>query len=229
MKRSLPVEVVVSSAADAAVAAEGGADRVELCMHLEVGGLSVSTAAVRAACLEGLPVRALVRPREGGFVYSRSERALIVCEAQNVLEAGAERAVVGGLTADGRIDERLVAALLDVLPADRLVFHRAIDRAADYEAALKQLRGLGLSEVLTSGGAARAIDGLSLLKSAAQSGLSVIAGAGVLPVHVPDLSASGAHVIHASCRELAPNANPPSYVDLTRVQALVAAARLERL
>ncbi len=224
----LKVEVVASSAADVAVAAEGGADRVELCAALDVGGLSPTAAAVRAACREGLPVRVLVRPRAGNFCYDLHERALIVAEAQDALEAGAERAVVGGLTADGDVDVRLLAALLNSIPAEKLVFHRCFDVSENLGFALEQLQAQGITELLTSGGATRAIDGVEGIALAVRAGLKVIAGGGVRPQDVAGLYGAGVRDFHASCRRT--DQEPPglfsaarSVVDLKAVRALVTA------
>lgn len=232
--KQLNVEVVASSAADVAVAAEGGADRVELCAALSTGGLSPTAAAVRAACGEGLPVRVLVRPRAGNFCYDLHERALIVAEAQDAIEAGAERAVVGGLTAAGGVDVQLIAALLDALPAELLVFHRCFDVCDNPANALDELRVQGIVELLTSGGAQRAIKGLIGLEAAVRAGFEVVAGGGVRPEDVAALHQAGVRSFHASCRRI--EKEPPglfsasrSYVDLESVKSLVAAvAELEK-
>ena len=57
------LEVCVDSTASALAAKRGGADRLELCADLIVGGTTPSLALVRQVKAEtGLPVRALLRP-----------------------------------------------------------------------------------------------------------------------------------------------------------------------
>ena len=62
------LEVCVDSVASALAAKRGGADRLELCADLIIGGTTPSLALVRQVKAEtGLPVRALLRPRFGDF------------------------------------------------------------------------------------------------------------------------------------------------------------------
>ena len=76
---------------------EAGAHRVELCSVWSVGGITPNVVAVEAAAAMGMPVRALIRPREGSFVHSASERSWAVEEAKVMMDCGAERVVVGAL------------------------------------------------------------------------------------------------------------------------------------
>ena len=91
------VEICASTIRDVAVAMEAGADRVELCSVWSVGGITPNVVVVEAAASMGMPVHALIRPREGSFVHTTSERAWAAEEAKVMLDCGAERVVVGGL------------------------------------------------------------------------------------------------------------------------------------
>ncbi|MCZ4632540.1 copper homeostasis protein CutC, partial [Streptomyces rubrogriseus] len=105
------LEIAVVSPAGARTARENGADRVELCTGLELGGLTPSTAAVAAAVESGPPVHVLVRCRPGDFVYDAEEVALMAAEVRTALRAGARGVVVGALTPDGALDTDALAAL----------------------------------------------------------------------------------------------------------------------
>ena len=94
----MQLEICASTPVDVALSLEAGADRIELCAHWECGGLTPTAAMVRASSVLDIPVRALIRPRAGHFVYNSSERNLIISEGIDCLEAGAEKIVVGGLT-----------------------------------------------------------------------------------------------------------------------------------
>ncbi|MGY8887478.1 MAG: copper homeostasis protein CutC, partial [Flavobacteriales bacterium] len=117
-------EICVSTPVDVALAQEAGADRVELCGHWECGGLTPTPASVRASASIGIPVRALIRPRAGSFVYNASEKQLIIAEALDCLDAGAEMVVVGGLDEYGNVDENLIEMLCEKISSEIMVFHR---------------------------------------------------------------------------------------------------------
>ena len=94
MKKIL-LEICCGSADDVFEAARAGADRVELNSAMFLGGLTPSVGTVREAKRAGLPVMAMVRPREGGFCYTEHEFAAMREDAQALLEAGADGIVFG--------------------------------------------------------------------------------------------------------------------------------------
>ncbi|AEW98502.1 copper homeostasis protein CutC [Streptantibioticus cattleyicolor] len=208
------LEIAVTSPAGARIARDGGADRVELCASLELGGVTPSQALVAAAVATGVPVQALVRCRPGDFVYDAEEIALMTAEVRSVVAAGAAGVVVGALTEKGALDteavRRWVAAARDAaVTAGRAVevtLHRAIDQSADPVAAAALAPGLGVDRVLTSGGAVTAVDGVATIRriAAAAPGVEVMAGAGVRPSDIPRLVAAGAAAVHLSAKRPAP-------------------------
>ena len=111
------LEVCVDSTASALAAKRGGADRLELCADLVIGGTTPSLALLRQVKAEtGLPVRALLRPRFGDFCYDRYELAQMEQSAAELVEAGADGIVTGVLTPDGVLD---VDALRPIYAAAR--------------------------------------------------------------------------------------------------------------
>ena len=229
------VEVVASTVEDVLAAAAGGADRVEFCAHLASGGLtpgrSLIEQALATAKQNGLGFRVLIRTREGDFVYTPTERHAIVAEAEAVLSLGADKVVCGGLLADGTVDLDLLTALDRAVGLDKVVFHRAFDEAADHDEARRQLKAAGVRTVLTSGGRPQAAEGLSAIEETVQSGLEVVAGAGVQPDQVADFVRAGVEAVHASCRvpDHAPEGRlfdaTRTRVDETKVRTLVEAVR----
>lgn len=162
---SYTLEVCVDSTASALAAKEGGADRLELCADLIVGGTTPSLALVRQVKeTTGLPVRALLRPRFGDFCYDRWELAQMAASAAELVAAGADGIVTGVLTPDGALDVEALGPIYDAAreaaaKANRpvaLTFHRAFDVCRDPFAALEAACGLDLSTILTSGQAASA-------------------------------------------------------------------------
>ena len=196
----MQLEVCASTPVDVAMALEAGADRVELCAHWECGGLTPSSASIRASASLDIPVRVLVRPRAGHFVYNASERSLILSESMDCMEAGADKVVVGGLTEEGELDYALMEMLVDAVGAEKIVMHRALDLSSDPMGAADALIDMGVREVLTSGGASAAGLGLDLIRELSGAGMEVIAGGGVRAEDVVALGESGVSVVHASCR-----------------------------
>ncbi|WP_406419029.1 copper homeostasis protein CutC [Streptomyces sp. NBC_00873] len=200
------LEIAVTSPAGARTAREHGADRVELCAALELGGLTPSAALVEAVAAEGLPVQVLVRCRPGDFVHDAEEIALMAAEVRSVIASGASGVVIGALTVDGALDTVAVARLAEAArapgrPVD-ITLHRAIDQSADPVATAALLPSLGLTRVLTSGGAPAAADGLAAIAAmtAAAPGVQVMAGGGVRPADIPALTSAGVAAVHLSAK-----------------------------
>lgn len=134
------LEICVESAAGAAAAIAGGCDRIELCSALALGGLTPSAGLVSQVLAmagpAGVPVRAMVRPRAGGFDYGAEDMALALAEARALVTAGVQ-GLVFGATAGGRLAEREMGAWIAGLGDDcpPLTLHRAIDVVADPVAA----------------------------------------------------------------------------------------------
>ena len=197
----ISVEICASTIRDVAVAMEAGAHRVELCSVWSVGGITPNVVVVEAAAAMGMPVRALIRPREGSFVHSASERSWAVEEAKVMMDCGAERVVVGALSEEGGLDQAYLEAMVNAVGAEALVWHRAIDASLQVQEDVAVLREFGVEEVLSSGGALRAVDGVVQLQGMMASGLRVIAGGGVRPQDVAPLAEAGVDAVHASCRK----------------------------
>ncbi|GAA2042027.1 copper homeostasis protein CutC [Agromyces tropicus] len=199
-------ELAVQDPDGVAVAARIGADRVELCTALAIGGVTPSAALIESAVAVplGPPVHVLVRPRGGGFTYDEAEVALTVRDAAHAVRLGAAGVVVGGVR-DGRVDEELVRRVRDAVGGRPVTFHRAFDVLPEQERALEQLVALGVRRVLTSGGADAAGDALprlAALAAIAGDRIEVMAGSGVRADLVPDLLATGVHAVHASAKRL---------------------------
>ncbi|ROP63795.1 MULTISPECIES: copper homeostasis protein CutC [unclassified Curtobacterium] len=208
---SVSLEIAVTSPGGAVVARDGGADRVELCVGLELGGLTPSQALVEATHETGIPAHALIRSRPGGFVYDAAEIELMERELRAVLRSGAAGVVVGALRPDHTLDDdvlrRFVDAARSVRDSVEVTLHRAIDHAADPVAAAATLADLGFTRVLTSGGQPTALAGAATIARmvSAAGPVQVMAGAGVIPADVPALVATGAAAVHLSAKRPAPD------------------------
>lgn len=208
--RRVTLEIAVASTSGARAARAGGADRVELCVGLELGGLTPSQGLIESVVAEGLPVHVLIRPRPGDFVFDISDIAVMERETQASLFSGAAGVVIGALSSDGSLDLEVMRRLVEVAhsahPDASVTLHRAIDQARDPVAVISTLAGLGINRVLSSGGASRALDGaknLSRLVEAAGS-IEVMAGGGVTSDAIPALVALGVDAVHLSAKRPIP-------------------------
>ncbi|MGC5397311.1 copper homeostasis protein CutC [Streptomyces sp. DT20] len=214
------LEIAVTSAAGARAARENGADRVELCTALELGGLTPSAALVEAVAAEGLPVQVLVRCRAGDFVHDAEEIALMAAEVRSVIASGAAGVVIGALTADGALDTVAVARLAEAARTSgrpvEVTLHRAVDQSADPVATAALLPSLGMTRVLTSGGAPAAADGLAVIGAmvAAAPGVQVMAGGGLRLADIPALASAGVAAVHLSAKTRAPRRPGGSWIPL---------------
>jgi copper homeostasis protein len=200
------VEIAVTSPAGARAAIAGGADRVELCIALELGGLTPSGTMIRETVATGIPVHVLIRCRPGGFVYSSEEIGWMTDEAAGAVHAGAAGVVVGALTARGRIDTpslaRITAGARAVDAGTQVTFHRAIDQLRNPAEHLDDLAAAGVDRVLTSGGAPTVAQGLETIGTmlARGTGLEIQAGGGVTPDQLRRIIAVGVHGVHLSAK-----------------------------
>ena len=179
------LEVCVDSYASAVAAIAGGADRLELCSALSVGGLTPSAALLRQIRKgSDIPIRCLMRPRGGDFFYTPEEIQQMAMEMAALRDAGADGFVIGCLTADGELDGNAMEPLLKEASGLGLTLHRCIDVSRDLEETYRQAALLGFDTVLTSGGAGECLDGMETIGRLLairdkENGPEVLIGAGV--------------------------------------------------
>jgi copper homeostasis protein len=195
------LEICCGSIDDALYAQAGGADRVELCSALFLGGLTPSFGTLRYARQHlRIPIVAMVRPRGGGFCYTGAEFATMEADAQAAIDAGADGLVFGILTADGEIDIQRTNRLCALAAGRQSVFHRAFDVTPDPFRALDQLVDLGITRVLTSGQQDSVPEGAELIRRLidhARGRIEVLPGGGIKPWNLADvLARTGCSQVH---------------------------------
>ena len=179
------LEICVDSLASARSAIAGGADRLELCGALALGGLTPYAALLSQIRREsGISVRCLMRPRPGDFLYTPEEITMMAEQIKVLRNAGADGFVIGCLTADGRLDEVAMEPLLRAAEGTALTLHRCIDVSRDPEETYLAAGRLGIDTVLTSGGsrsctAGKETVGRLLSLRDTLGGPEVLVGAGV--------------------------------------------------
>ena len=197
------LEVVVDSLTDLRKAEAGGAQRIELCSRLDVGGVTPTRGLLELAQAQSkLPLCVMVRPRGGDFTYDAVELDSMRADIAWLKERKVMAAVFGVLRADGTLDVERMRDLVALARPLKVTCHRAFDRTPDRLAALDELIGLGVERVLTTGGASDAHAGrheLRKLVERARGRIAVLAGGGVRVHNWRAIVAdSGVREIHSS-------------------------------
>jgi copper homeostasis protein len=176
-------EVCAESVEAAQAAESGGADRIELCSQLPIGGITpeieLTRAAVRAL---SIPVHVLIRPRGGDFVFTVDEFDQMRRQIELAKEAGAAGVAVGVLLPDGRVDVKRTRELVELGRPLNVTFHRAFDETPNLTESLEAVIETGADCLLTSGGAADVLAGaesIAELRRQAGERLAVMAGGGL--------------------------------------------------
>ena len=179
------LEVCVDSLISARAAVAGGADRLELCGVLAVGGVTpYKELLVKIRQESQIPIRCLMRPRPGDFLYTKEELEQMGEQMQELYAAGADGFAIGALRPDGSLDSAAVAQLMECCPGAGYTLHRCIDVSSDLAQTYLAARDLGIDTVLTSGGSANCIEGMEAIKELLAlrdktGGPEVLIGAGV--------------------------------------------------
>ncbi|MBR2889613.1 MAG: copper homeostasis protein CutC [Oscillospiraceae bacterium] len=175
------LEVCVDSLASARAAIRGGADRLELCSALAIGGLTPYKALLEQIRAESdIPIRCLMRPRAGDFLYTPEEIRMMAEQIRELKEAGADGFVIGCLTAEGDLDGAAMAPLIEAADGAGLTLHRCIDVSRDPLETYRAAGRLGIDTVLTSGAAGSCVKGMDLIgQMLREDGPQVLIGAGV--------------------------------------------------
>ena len=179
------LEVCVDSLASARAAIAGGADRLELCSALIAGGLTPYTELLQQIRQESnIPVRCLMRPRAGDFLYTKEEITMMAAQIHTLKDAGADGFVIGCLTPKGDLDAAAMKPLMDAAAGTGLTLHRCIDVSREPENTFLEAQMLGFDTVLTSGAASSCTTGLETIEKLlslrdTHGGPEVLIGAGV--------------------------------------------------
>ena len=196
----------VDSSASAAAAYRGGADRLELCANLAIGGTTPSRALFKQIQRDcGVKINVLIRPRFGDFLYSEAELEEMREEIEAFRDLGANGVVTGCLTPEGSLDRNAMRRLMDGAGTMEVTLHRAFDMTRDPFAALEAAVQLGCRTVLTSGQAPSAPEGKALLRELflrAAGRIDLMAGCGIRKENIRDLSEyTGIRIFHTSGRK----------------------------
>jgi copper homeostasis protein len=194
VKKKLLLEISVESINAAAAAERSGADRIELCSDLSVGGLTPDPVLTRAVRQQiQTPIFVMIRPRAGDFVYSSPEFTQMKESVAEARDLGADGVVFGILKPDRIVDIERTRELVELAQPLPVTFHRAFDTCPELSQALENVVQSGASRILTSGGAASAPEGSAKIKTliaAARQHITIIPGAGINSGNILQLAAA---------------------------------------
>ena len=201
------LEICAGSISSALAAEEGGANRIELCAALSVGGLTPGFGTIKEAKrLLSIPVHVLIRPREGDFCYSNNEIAVICEDIYAAKDLGADGIVCGALDRNGDVDESAMKRILKASYGVPFTFHRAFDVCTNPFATLDLLIEMGINTLLTSGQAVTAEEGIELIKElvlvARPEGVTIMPGCGLHSLNIARVvQATGVNAVHLSAKK----------------------------
>ncbi len=213
MSTGLLLEVAVDSLPRAMAAERAGAARLELCANLELGGLTPSLKLIRQVRTAlKIPIHVMVRPRAGDFVYNSTEFAQMKAEIHAIGEEAVQGVVLGVLLEDGSVDGPRTSELVALASPLQVTFHRAFDATKDLAVSLDDVVATGAHRILTSGGAANAQTGASVLRSLIQRAghrLKILPGGGLHPGNIAEVAHfTGAQELHTGLGGVIPYSGP---------------------
>ena len=202
----MKIEICANSYESAINAQKGGADRIELCSELAVGGITPSYGFIKTT-LDTLtiPVNVLIRPRSGDFTYSEAEFDIMKRDILFCKQLGCNGIVAGILTSDNSLDIRRTQILADLAKPLSFTFHRAFDWVNNPLHAIDKLIEIGVNRVLTSGQETSAVKGIELLKKLRQycsEKLVILPGGGITIHNVLQFKNTGFKEVHFSATKL---------------------------
>jgi len=200
------LEVCANSYQSAINAEKSGAQRIELCSELSIGGITPSLGLLKKVMYNlSIPVQVLIRPRSGDFLYSNAEFDIMKENILQCKELGCAGIVSGVLCADNTIDIKRNRELIELSKPMSFTFHRAFDVVPKPKESLLQLINLGANRLLSSGQKEKAEDGIDLLselQKMAQNKLIILPGSGINPLNSSLFKTAGFTEIHSSASKI---------------------------
>ncbi|MDO5608279.1 MAG: copper homeostasis protein CutC [Capnocytophaga sp.] len=195
-------EICASSFESAKNAALAGAQRIELCSELGVGGITPSYGLIQKV-MNDLSIAncVLIRPRSGDFTYTDDEFDVMLRDIAFCKQLHCDGVVSGALNPDGTIDEEKTGKMVEASGGMDFIFHRAFDCTPDPKEALITLKKLGVKRILTSGKKKSAVEGLPLLEelnTLANGKITIMPGGGINTRSILKIREAGFHEIHFS-------------------------------
>jgi copper homeostasis protein len=218
----MELEICLDSVESAVAAANGGAERIELCSALSEGGITPSAGLISAVrAIVDIQLFVIIRPRGGNFVYSDHELDVMSRDICEVKARGVDGVVLGILTSEDFVDVVRTRELIELARPLQVTFHRAFDVCKDMEGALEDVIACGADRILTSGGKTDAVNGMNTIAAMQQKAgdrIRIMAGGGIRISNVRNVALrTGIREVHTS---LSTQVRSPAFDGGAEVNAL---------
>lgn len=191
MLQNKKIEIACFNLESALIAQKAGADRVELCADMSVGGTTPTIEIIQQAREQlTIDLYVMIRPRGGNFVYSDSEFEQMKSEIETIKKLDVSGFVFGILKEDNTINIEQNKALVELAKPLLCTFHRAFDEVLDYKQALEDVISCGFSTILTSGTFPNVMEGKEVLKQLviqANNRIEIMPGGGLRSTNISEL------------------------------------------
>lgn len=192
MFQNKKIEIACFNLESATLAQKAGADRVELCANVSVGGTTPSIEIIQQGRKNlTIDIYVMIRPRGGNFVYSEAEFQQMKSEIENIKKLGVNGFVFGILNLDKTINVNQNKTLVELAKPFPCSFHRAFDAVSNYEQALEDVISCGFSTLLTSGTFSNVMEGKEVLKKLveqAKNRIEIMPGGGLRSMNISELN-----------------------------------------
>ncbi|WP_396199356.1 copper homeostasis protein CutC [Flavobacterium sp.] len=192
MFQNKKIEIACFNFESALIAQKSGADRVELCANISVGGTTPSIEIIQQVRKNlTIDIYVMIRPRGGNFVYSEAEFQQMKSEIENIKQLDVNGFVFGILNEDNTINIEQNKALVELAKPFPCSFHRAFDAVSNYEQALENVIASGFSTLLTSGTFSNVMEGNEVLKKLveqAKNRIEIMPGGGLRSMNISELN-----------------------------------------
>lgn len=199
------LEICCYNLESAIIAADCGADRVELCADPADGGTTPAMGLIKAVrkkiAIELFPI---IRIRGGDFLFSEEEFDVMLHDVEFCKSMGCDGVVIGMLSVNGSVDKIHSSMLVEKAYPMGVTFHRAFDWTRNPFESLEDIIDIGCERILTSGQQPTAIMGSHLIKDLVEQAgerIIIMPGSGVRASNIADLrNETGAREFHSSAR-----------------------------
>lgn len=192
MFQNKKIEIACFNLESAIFAQKAGADRVELCANISVGGTTPSIEIIQQARKNlSIDLYVMIRPRGGNFVYSEPELEQMKSEIETIKKLDVNGFVFGILNEDNTINIEQNKALVELAKPFPCSFHRAFDAVSNYEQALEDVISCGFPTLLTSGTFSNVTEGKEVLKKLveqAKNRIEIMPGGGLRSTNISELN-----------------------------------------
>lgn len=159
------LEIACFNLESALIAQENGADRVELCVEMNLGGITPSLQLIKEARKKlSIDLYVMIRPRGGNFVYSEEEFKIMKNQISEIKKLNVNGFVFGILNSDNTINLVKNKELVELANPFPCTFHKAFDEVVNPFEALEELMECGFQIILTSGNAPNVNKGINQLE-----------------------------------------------------------------